>query len=218
MLLWKDAFTFSPGNGIVSLGTDAPEYPIVFAGPALAIEAGSPVAIVAGSSVAADTLIGVEGLAANAAATLFTNAEATFDVSKITVKAMHNTVLLGTAAAATFADGTVSTAGVPDYDDTAWLMPFIKTCALIWLDASDAANFTFKDKTFGYVTGWTDLSSYKHNAKSYMANYGSLDVADATVTVTDGEKDYSDKFKLVVRDGRLALANASPGGMAIILR
>ena len=44
------------------------------------------------------------------------------------------------------------------------------------------------------------------------------DVADATVTVTDGEKDYSGKFKLVVRDGRLALANASPGGMAIFLR
>ncbi len=166
------------GDGVCAFLDAAPTFPVVFAGASLAIADGAPVALVAGSSVAADTLIGVEGLAANAAATLFTNAEATFDVSKITVKAMHNTVLLGTAAAATLADGTVSTAGVPDYDDTAWLMPFIKTCALIWLDASDAANFTFKDKTFGYVAGWTDLSSYKRNAKSYMANYGSLDVAD----------------------------------------
>ena len=44
------------------------------------------------------------------------------------------------------------------------------------------------------------------------------DVADATVTVTDGVKDYSSKFRLVVRDGRLALANSSPGGMSILLR
>ncbi len=44
------------------------------------------------------------------------------------------------------------------------------------------------------------------------------DVEDAAVTVKDGENDYSEAFALTVKEGRLALLNRKPGGMAIILK
>ena len=44
------------------------------------------------------------------------------------------------------------------------------------------------------------------------------DLAGTTVTVTDGERDYSANFTLTVRNGRLALANSKPSGTYIIVR
>ena len=166
------------GDGIVSLGTDTPTCPIILGGAALAIMTNAPITLAAGSSIISNTVIAVEGLAAETAATLLTGVDSSFDVSKVSAQAMRNGVLLGTPASATLDNGNVVTVGVAAYDDTAWLMPYLKTRALIWLDASDAANFIFKDNTFGYVTGWKDLSSYGRNAKSYMTNYGSLGVAN----------------------------------------
>lgn len=44
------------------------------------------------------------------------------------------------------------------------------------------------------------------------------DLAGTTLTVTDGEKDYSENFTLTVKGGHLALANSKPGGTYIIVR
>ena len=175
------------GEGVVSLGTTAPSYPVVLAGATLAIENGAPVALAAGSSVVSNTVIGVEGLAAETAATLLTGADSSFDVTKVSAQAMHNGVLVGAPAAVLLDNGNVVVSGVTAYDETAWLMPYLRTKALIWLDASDAANFIFKDSTFGYVTGWKDLSSYGRNATSYMANYGSLGVTNGVPAYLMGE-------------------------------
>ena len=171
------------GNGTVALPDAAPSYPIVFDGATLQIAADAPVALAAGSSVASATVVGVEGLAASTPATLFTGADAAFDVSKLSASAMSHGIALGTPAATTLADGTVSTAGVAAYDDTAWIEPYIKATALIWLDASDAANFEFKDNTFGLVATWKDKSAYKRNATAYTipnnaANWGTFGIAD----------------------------------------
>ncbi|MBQ1428847.1 MAG: hypothetical protein IIZ06_04190, partial [Kiritimatiellae bacterium] len=167
------------GDGVCAFLDATPTFPVVFAGASLAIATNAPVALAAGSSVISNTTIAVEGLAAETAATLLTGVDSSFDVSKVFAQAMHNGAPLGTPAA-TSLDGasTVVTTGVAAYDATSWIEPYIAAKALIWLDASDAANFVFKDKTFGYVTQWKDLSSYGRTATSYMANYGSLGVAD----------------------------------------
>ena len=170
------------GDGTVSLPTAAPAYPIEFAGPSLAIANGAPIALAAGSSVTAPMTVGVNDLPAGTAATLFTNA-GSIDASKISARPAHNGVLMGTAAAATLSGTDVVTAGVAAYDATAWIEPYIAANALIWLDASDAANFEFKDNTFGFVTTWKDKSSYKRDATAYTiashdANWGTLSVTN----------------------------------------
>ena len=161
------------GAGIVALRDAAPAFPITFDGASLQIAAGTPVALAAGSSVSATTLVGVENLAANTAATLFTGADADFDVSKLSATAMRNGIALGTAVAPALADGTVSITGVAAYDANAWIEPFIQERALIWLDASDAANFVFTD-TMGEVAVWKDRSACGRDASYYdspSANY-----------------------------------------------
>ena len=40
----------------------------------------------------------------------------------------------------------------------------------------------------------------------------------ATVSVTDGVNDYSDKFSLAVKDGRLVLSNSAPAGFIIVIQ
>ena len=171
------------GDGTFALPATAPAYPIEFAGPSLIIADNAPVALAAGSSVTAPMTVGIEGLAANTAATLFTGAGASFDVSKVSARPAHNGVFMGTAAAATLSGTDVVMAGVAAYDATAWIEPYIKATALIWLDASDAANFEFKDNTFGFVTTWKDKSSYKRDATAYTIashepNWGTLSVTN----------------------------------------
>ena len=171
------------GDGTIALPSAAPAYPIEFAGPSLIIASNAPVALAAGSSVTAPTTVGVEGLAANTAATLFTGADSSFDVSKVSARPARNGVLMGTAAAATLSGTDVVTAGVAAYDATAWIEPYIAAKALIWLDASDAANFEFKDNTFGLVTKWKDRSAYKRDATAYTIashepNWGTLSVTN----------------------------------------
>lgn len=172
------------GDGVCAFLDAAPTFPVVFAGASLAIATNAPVALAAGSSVSSNTTIGVEGLEAETAATLLTGVDSSFDVSKVSAQAMFNGVLLGTPAAVSF-DGAsaVVTAGVAAYDATAWIEPYIETKALVWLDASDAANFEFKDNTFGLVTTWKDKSAYKRNATAYTivshsANWGTLSVTN----------------------------------------
>ena len=46
----------------------------------------------------------------------------------------------------------------------------------------------------------------------------SEDVSGATVTATDGSRDYSENFTLTVKDGRLAITNLKPGGTFIIVK
>ena len=172
------------GDGVCAFLDATPTFPVVFAGASLAIATNAPVALAAGSSVISNTTIGVEGLEAETAATLLTGVDSSFDVSKVSAQAMFNGVPLGTPAAVSF-DGAsaVVTAGVAAYDATAWIEPFVEARALIWLDASDAANFEFKDKTFGFVTKWKDKSTYKRNATAYTiashsANWGTLSVTN----------------------------------------
>ncbi|MBP5226693.1 MAG: hypothetical protein J6336_04850 [Kiritimatiellae bacterium] len=161
------------GAGIAALQDAAPAFPITFDGAALQIAAGTPVALAAGSSVTAATLVGVDNLAANTAATLFTGADAAFDVTKLSATAMRNGIALGTAVSPTLADGAVSITGVAAYDPDAWIEPFIQERALIWLDASEAANFIFTD-TLGEVAVWKDRSLCGRDASYYdspSANY-----------------------------------------------
>ncbi|MBO7683626.1 MAG: hypothetical protein J6T51_02745 [Kiritimatiellae bacterium] len=176
------------GDGTLVFPATAPAYPIEFAGPSLIIANNAPVALAAGSSVTAPTTVGVEDLAAGTAATIFTNA-GSIDASKISARAAHNGVLMGTAAAATLSGTDVVTAGVAAYDATAWIEPFIEATALIWLDASDAANFEFKDNTFGFVTTWKDKSSYKRDATAYTVPKFS-ETFYGTLTVTNGVPAY----------------------------
>ena len=156
------------GDGTVALQDAAPAFPISFEGPALQIASGAPVALAAGSAVAASTLVGVDGLAANTAATIFTGADASFDVSKISVSAMHNGAAMGESVAASLADGSVTIAGVPAYAADAWVVPYLRKSALMWLDASDAANFTFKDGSFGQVAAWRDSAVGGRDAVAYV--------------------------------------------------
>ena len=171
------------GDGTVALPSTAPAYPIEFAGAPLVIATNAPVALVAGSSVTVPTTVGVEDLAAGTAATIFTGADSSFDVSKISVKPAHNGVPFGDAAVASLSGTDVVTAGVPAYVSYGWVEPYIVAKALIWLDASDVANFEFKDNTFGYVTTWKDRSAYKRDATAYTvpshdSNWGTLSVTN----------------------------------------
>lgn len=170
------------GDCVVALRNANPTFPIILDGPTLQVAFGEPVALAAGSSVVAASVVGVEGLAAATAATIFTGADAMFDVSMFGVKAMYNGVALGTAVTPTLADGNVSITGVEAFDTTAWIEPYIKAFALIWLDASDDGNFEFKDNT-REVTTWKDLSAYGRDAIAYVipqhsAAWGTLGVAD----------------------------------------
>ena len=175
------------GDGTVSLPTATPAYPIEFAGPSLAIANGAPIALAAGSSVTAPITVGVTDLPAGTAATLFTNA-GSIDASKISARPAHNGVLFGTAAATSLDGAAVVTAGVAAYDATAWIEPYIAANALIWLDASDAANFEFKDNTFGFVTTWKDKSAYKRDATAYTVPVHEPDWG--TLMVTNGVPAY----------------------------
>ncbi|MBO7683632.1 MAG: hypothetical protein J6T51_02775, partial [Kiritimatiellae bacterium] len=178
------------GDGVVDLSTAALTCPIEFAGPSLVMTNNAPVALAAGSSVTAPTTVGVEGLAAGTAATLFTNA-GSIDVSKISVKPAYNGVIFGDAAVASLSGTDVVTAGVPAYDATAWIEPYIETTALIWLDASDSANFEFNN-TFGLVSKWRDRSSYKRDATAYTVpshdpNWGTFSVTNGVPAYCMGE-------------------------------
>ncbi|MBO7683699.1 MAG: hypothetical protein J6T51_03125, partial [Kiritimatiellae bacterium] len=173
------------GDGTVSLPTASPAYPIEFAGPSVVIADGAPIALAAGSSVTAPTTVGVESLAANTAATLFTGADSSFDVSKVSAKTAHNGVIFGDAAAATLSGTDVVTAGVAAYVSYGWVEAYIAANALVWLDASDAANFEFKDNTFGLVTTWKDKTAYKRNATAYTVPQYSETVYGA-YAVTNG--------------------------------
>ena len=180
------------GDGVVALRDAAPAFPIEFAGPSLVIADGAPVALAAGSSVTAPTTVAVTDLPAGTAATLFTGADSAFDVSKVSVKPAHNGVLFGTAAAASLSGSDVTTAGLPAYDPVGWVEPYIKANALVWLDASDAANFVFKDNTFGLVETWKDKSAYKRDASAYTVashdpNWGSLAVTNGVPAYCMGE-------------------------------
>ena len=175
------------GDGVVALRDAAPAFPIEFAGSSLIITNGAPVALAAGSSVTAPMTVGVNDLPAGTAATIFTNA-GSIDASKISARAAHNGVLLGTATTTSLSGTDVVTTGVSAYDATAWIEPFIKTTALIWLDASDAANFEFKDNTFGLVTTWRDRSAYERDATAYTI--ASHDPNWGTLTVTNGVPAY----------------------------
>ena len=44
------------------------------------------------------------------------------------------------------------------------------------------------------------------------------DVPDVSVTVMDGTNNYSADFTLTAKDGRLALVNAKPAGLMILVR
>ncbi len=179
------ATVYLKGDGVVALQSAAPAYPIAFAGATLQIDSGSPVALAAGSSVTADTLVGVDGLAANTAATLFTGAAADFDVSKVTAAAMHNGITISAPTATALDGASVTIAGLPAYDASAWIEPFIRAKGLIWLDASDAANFVFKDNTFGLVQTWKDRTTYHRDASFYTSpapdkysrNYGEYGIS-----------------------------------------
>ena len=183
------------GDGVVALQNAAPAYPIAFAGATLQIDSGSPVALAAGSSVTADTLVGVDGLAANTAATLFTGADATFDVSKVFAIAMHNGMAISSPVSAALDGASVTIAGLPAYDASAWIEPFIRTKGLIWLDASDAANFVFKDNTFGLVQTWKDRTTYHRDASFYASpapdkysrNYGTYGISAGVPAFLMGE-------------------------------
>ena len=180
------------GDGTVSLPTAALTCPIEFAGPSIVMTNNVPVALAAGSSVTAPTTVGVEGLAANTAATIFTGADSSFDVSKISVKPAHNGVPFGDAAAASLSGTDVVTAGVPAYVSYGWVEPYIAANALIWLDAADAANFEFKDNTFGLVTTWKDRTAYKRDATAYTVpshepNWGTLMVTNGVPAYCMGD-------------------------------
>ena len=169
------------GNGDFTLNA-APAYPVIFDGATLHATAGTPIALAAGSSVASATTILLDGLAANTAATVFTGADATFDVTKLSVAAAHNGAPLGAGVTPTLSGSDVVISGVADYAADAWVQPYLKKYALIWLDASDAANFVFKTGTLDQVEKWKDSADGGRDATAYVipsheANWGSLGVA-----------------------------------------
>ena len=51
-----------------------------------------------------------------------------------------------------------------------------------------------------------------------VAGLMAADVEGIAVEVTDGEKDYSDKFSLSVKDGRLVLDNSASNGFIIVIQ
>ncbi|MBQ8111606.1 MAG: hypothetical protein IJ146_00225 [Kiritimatiellae bacterium] len=179
------------GGGFVDLGTTTPALPIIFDGATLCMAGGAPIALAPGSGVASATTIGVDGLAPNATETIFTGADASFDVSKLSVVAMHMRTSLSDPATVALSGGDV-TATVGNYDASSWIEPYLRKSALLWLDASDAANFIFKDGEAGTVKTWKDLSESGRNAVAYVipshdANWGSFGVADGVPAYLMGE-------------------------------
>ncbi|MBQ9430321.1 MAG: hypothetical protein IJU44_02095 [Kiritimatiellae bacterium] len=175
------------GDGTVALADTAPTFPIILDGVTLQVDPASPVALAAGSSVASASMIGAEGIAANTQATLLTGADATFDVTKLTVTAMRNGVILGSPAVVSLDSGNVVTSGVGEYDFDAWLTPFLNSVPLIWLDASDASTFVFKDNTFDKIEVWKDKSSWKRDATAYTGENATLGVAAGVPAVLMGD-------------------------------
>ena len=171
------------GNGDFTLSA-APAYPVIFDGATLHATAGTPIALAAGSSVASATTILLDGLAANTAATVFTGADATFDVTKLSVAAAHNGAPLGAGVTPTLSGSDVVISGVADYAADAWVQPYLKKYALIWLDASDAANFVFKTGTLDQVEKWKDSADGGRDATAYTVPqyaetvYGTYGVAN----------------------------------------
>ena len=172
------------GNGDFALSA-TPVYPVIFDGATLHATAGTPIALAAGSSVASATTILLDGLAANTAATVFTGADATFDVTKLSVAAAHNGAPLGAGVTPTLSGSDVVISGVADYAADAWVQPYLKKYALIWLDASDAANFVFKTGTLDQVEKWKDSSDSGRDAcyytspapDKYVRNYGTYGIS-----------------------------------------
>ncbi len=154
------------GDGFVKLTDTAPAYPIIFDGATAVMAPGTPITLAAGSAVASDSLIGLTDPSANTPVTLFTGVDSTFDVSKLSVTAMHSGIALGTAVSPTLAGSIVMINGVAPYDASAWLEPYLRQHALLWLDASEAANFVFTD-TLGKVATWKDLSDCGRDATAY---------------------------------------------------
>ncbi|MBP5321989.1 MAG: hypothetical protein J6334_13510, partial [Kiritimatiellae bacterium] len=154
------------GNGLVKFTDAAPAYPIIFDGATVVMTPGTAIALPAGSAVASETIVGLTDLAANTAVTLFTGVDSTFNVSILSGTAMHNGIVLGMPVAATLAGDTVTIGGVAPYDPNAWLEPYLRENALLWLDASSAANFIFTG-TLGDVATWKDLSDCGRDATAY---------------------------------------------------
>ena len=79
-------------------------------------------------------------------------------------------------------------------------------------------------ETFAGLKSLSVLFDAKPSRRAYylttatVADLTEADLAGTTVTVTDGERDYSANFALTVRNGRLALANSKPAGTYIIVR
>ena len=171
------------GNGDFTLNA-APAYPVIFDGATLHATNGTPIALAAGSSVASATTVLLDGLVANTAATVFTGADATFDVTKLSVAASHNGAPLGAGVTPTLSGSDVVISGVADYAADAWVQPYLKKYALIWLDASDAANFVFKTGTLDQVEKWKDSADGGRDATAYTVPqyaetvYGTYGVAN----------------------------------------
>ena len=172
------------GNGDFALSA-TPAYPVIFDGATLHATAGTPIALAAGSSVASATTVLLDGLVANTAATVFTGADAMFDVTKLSVAAAHNGAPLGAGVTPTLSGSDVVITGVADYAADAWVQPYLKKYALIWLDASDAANFVFKTGTLDQVEKWKDSADGGRDAcyytspapDKYVRNYGTYGIS-----------------------------------------
>ena len=79
-------------------------------------------------------------------------------------------------------------------------------------------------ETFAGLKSLSVLFDAKPSRRAYylttatVADLTEADLAGTTVTVTDGEHDYSANFTLTVVGGRLALANSKPSGTYIFVR
>lgn len=180
------------GEGLLELGTTAPDRPVVLDGATLCMAAGAPVALAPGSRVESATQIGVDGLAPDSETVIFTGADASFDVSKLSVVAMHRYVALTAPGAVSISGDNVTVAGVSRYNADSWVEPYLRRAALLWLDASDAANFVFKDGEAGTVDAWKDKSDSRRDATAYAVpshdpNWGSFSVAAGVPAYLMGE-------------------------------
>ena len=95
------------------------------------------------------------------------------------------------------------------------------------VSARDFVHANFANPTKETFVGLKSLNatfSGRPTSRTYylttatVADLAETDLADAALTVTDGEKDYSANFMLTVVNGRLALRNSKPSGTYIIVR
>lgn len=163
-----------------------------FDGPSLCLTSGTPLALSAGAALVRPLTIVANDLPEGTTTLLTGAGAAALDPAAITVKPGHRGIPLAASFAAAKVEDAIVVNDVTAYPTDGWVEPFLAARAIIWLDASDADNFVFKDGTLDKVVQWKDKSTFARHANAYTitshnANWGTYGIAAGVPAFLMGE-------------------------------